>query len=459
MGFVPVCVIPKPGKTRDKSYKILKLMFGFISSISFLVILVFFSACSVYGENIAYKIILKPLPSILMTDIIQQAIDQCAKNGRGTVVFTKGTYLSGSIHLRSNITIQMENGAILQGSDKFGDYIKDAFLFGKNLTDINIEGDGIIDGVDCFNPHGEEGFRGPHCIRLLNCKNISIKGITIINSANYAIYCRNCSSVEIEKTNIRGGHDGLHTRFCDNVKVNGCDFSTGDDAFAGNDNKDFEVTNCSINSSCNGFRLGCLNLTVKKCRIWGPGVYPHKLQNRNNMLAAFVHFSPKDDNPKLKSGNWLIQDVVIENVDQVYNYNFENDKWQTGQPVTDIKFERIKASGILKAFTVTGDTDRTFNLEVINSSFSFRENTDEKIMSFEGIEFPSPAFFDVRNFAQIDLKGVTLERNGVFPLLNLNSGNVLKLESIIFNTGSKSIPYSFGEIEKINKKHFKFNVN
>lgn len=434
-------------------------MLSFIFRISFMVTLVLFSASSVSGGNTGFKVILKPLPSIIMTDTIQQAIDQCAQHGGGTVVFSKGTYLSGSIQLKSNITLQLEAGALLQGSDKYSDYKKDAFLFGKNLSEIKIEGLGNIDGVDCNNRHGEEGFRGPHCIRLLNCKNISIKGITIINSANYAIYCRNCSSVEIEKINIRGGHDGLHTRFCDNVKVNGCDFRTGDDAFAGNDNRDFEVTNCSINSSCNGFRLGCLNLTVKGCRIWGPGEFVHKVQNRTNMLAAFVHFSPKDDNPKLKSGNWLIQDVVIETVDQVYNYNFENGNWQTGQPVTDIRFERVKATGILRAFTVIGDTDRTFNLNVINSSFSFRESTVDKSVAFEGANYSSPAFFDVRNFGQIILKGVIIERNGEFPLLNLNSGNVLNLERITFNTGNTSIPYSFEKIKKINKKNFKFNVN
>lgn len=76
------------------------------------------------------------------------------------------------------------------------------------------------------------------------------------------------------------------------------------------------------------------------------------------MLAAFVHFSPKDGNPKLLSGNWLIQDVTVDRVDNFYNYNYENGLWQTGQPVTSIRFENIKATELLNAFAINGDLKR-----------------------------------------------------------------------------------------------------
>ncbi|NJK86020.1 MAG: hypothetical protein HC906_08735 [Bacteroidales bacterium] len=132
------------------------------------------------------------------------------------------------------------------------------------------------------------------------------------NSANWAINCRYCSTAKVDSVSIFAGHDGLHTRFCDGFTVTRCDFRTGDDAFAGNDNRDFVVRDCKINTSCNGFRMGCMNLTVKNCLFWGPGEYVHKIQKRNNMLSAFVHFSPKDENPKLQSGNWLIEDITVK---------------------------------------------------------------------------------------------------------------------------------------------------
>ena len=175
------------------------------------------------------------------------------------MVFVAGTYLSGGIELKNNVTLQLEKGAVLLGSDKYTDYNPkhDAFIYGENLSNIAIQGEGIIDGVDCYNPKGEEGFRGPHCIRLINCRKIQIRGITVKNSANWAINCRYCSGAAFENVSIRAGHDGLHTRFCENFTVKGCDFRTGDDAFAGNDNRDFVITDCKINTSCKIGRASC----------------------------------------------------------------------------------------------------------------------------------------------------------------------------------------------------------
>ena len=224
--------------------------------------------CILYSQRKQVEIIFKPNGSDLITDSIQAAIDKCSDEGGGIIHFVKGVFNSGTLQLKNNVVLQLEAGALLRGSDRYGDYKSDAFIFGKDISNFAIQGEGIIDGVDCYNPKGEEGFRGPHCIRLINCKHFTLKGFTIKNSANCAINCRYCSNATVDKISIRGGHDGLHTRFCDNFRVNGCDFRTGDDAFAGNDNRDFVVTNCNVNTSCNGFRIGCLNFRVNHCRLW-----------------------------------------------------------------------------------------------------------------------------------------------------------------------------------------------
>jgi len=385
----------------------------------------------------------------IMTQKIQAAIESCAEKGGGTVVFTSGTYLCGGIELKSKVKLQFEKGTILQGSDKYADYKNDAFIFGKDLSDIAIQGEGIIDGVDCINKQGEEGFRGPHCIRLINCKNISLEGFTIKNSANWAINCRYCSFGKVDKVSIRGGHDGLHTRFCNDFTVTNCDFCTGDDAFAGNDNRNITVTNCKVNTSCNGFRMGCMNFTVKHCQIWGPGESVHKIQKRNNMLSAFVHFSPKDENPQLTSGNWLIENVTVENVDQFYVYNFKEGLWQTGQPVTNVSFKNVKATNLLAAFNIIGDQDFKFNLNVENSSFVFREGADYKGETFEGAKLLSPALFNAANFDQIKLRQVTLSKKGITPILNCNSGNSVILEQVSFISDNASEPYTCNKIRNM----------
>ena len=354
----------------------------------------------------------------LVTNKIQKSIDSCFSIGGGTVVLPKGIYISGTLVLKSNVKILLEKGAILQGSNDHKNYTNDAFIFAKDAQNISVEGAGVIDGVDCFNPNGEENFRGPHCIKFINCKQLIIKDIEIKRSANWAINCRNCSVGIIENVSIRGGHDGLHTRFCEDFKVSGCDFRTGDDSFAGNDNQNFEITDCKINTSCNGFRMGCTNLKISRCKLWGPGEYQHKIQKRNNMLAAFVHFSPKDENTTLKSGNWDLKDIEVENVDNFYNYNFQTGLWQTGQPLTSLKLENIKAKGLLKAFEINGGDDKKTQFIIKNSEFFARDNILNAPNSFEGAKFNSSAFFDATNFGLIKMENAKFSKNGVLEIIN-----------------------------------------
>lgn len=396
------------------------------------------------------RVELAPDGNNLVTQKIQSAIDSCAGNGGGVVVFLPGTYISGGIQLKNKVTLQLEKGVQLQGSENYRDYENDAFIFGKDISEIAISGEGVIDGVDCKNPNGEEGFRGPHCIRLVNCRNISFKDFTVKNSANWAINCRYCSGAKVENVSIRGGHDGLHTRFCEKFTVSGCDFRTGDDAFAGNDNRDFVVTDCKINTSCNGFRMGCLNFTVKNCRLWGPGESVHKIQKRNNMLSAFVHFSPKDENPKLESGNWLIENVTVENVDHFYMYNYPSGLWQTGQPTTGIKLNKVKCSGILSAFNIVGDTKTDFNLSVENSSFAFRNGASySDSLYFEGVKIQSTALFSANNFGHLNLKNVVLEKQDGAPLMNCTSGSLLVLDEVDFVCNNNPNPLSVENVKEI----------
>ena len=400
------------------------------------------------------QIIVKPDMNISATDSIQLAIDKCAANGGGTVVFLEGVYLTGGLEIKSNVVLQLVKGVVIRGSDQYREYSKDALIFGENATGFSIQGEGIIDGVDCFNPRGEEGFRGPHCIKLRNCSNFSIRDITIRNSGNWAINCRNCSDGVLEKVFIRGGHDGLHTRFCNNFKVTGCDFRTGDDAFAGNDNKDFFISDCYVNTSCNGFRLGCLNLIVQKCSIKGPGEYVHKSQNRNNMLSAFVHFSPKDENPVLKSGNWTISDITVENADHFYIYNFNNGLWQTGQPATSVSFERIKATGILTAFNVIGDSSRSFSLHINNSSFEFRDSSSiADSLIFEGVLLELPTFLNISNFNSVELNDVVLTKNSAEALTKFSSGNSLTFRNTHVTNDIGSDPFLVEMVDSVRNEN------
>ena len=403
------------------------------------------------------EITLTPRNEGAMTELIQNAINTCAADGGGVVYLLEGLFLSGSLELKSNVTLHLKKGALLKGSDNVKDYRNDAFIFGKDILNVNIQGEGVIDGVNCVNPNGEEGFRGPHGIKLVNCRNIKIEGITIKNAANWAINCRHCSGAEIKNVSIRGGHDGLHTRFCDDFNVTGCDFRTGDDAFAGNDNRGFVITNCKVNTSCNGFRMGCYNLTVKDCKFWGPGEYIHKIQKRNNMLAAFVHFSPKDEASQLNSSKWRIENITIDHVDHVYMYNYIDGLWQTGKPVGSVQFKNVNATNILSAFNVIGDSLKQFNLTVKNSTFSFRNGAIDAGNTFEGWNTEALNFFYVRNFKKILLHNVTLNYSGNTSTLKAIDGNGLLLKDVRFNLNCFK-PYTIERVKSVIKRDIRICI-
>ena len=72
----------------------------------------------------------------LMTETIQKAINSCAEKGGGVVIFPAGTYLCGGIQLKSHVSLQLEKGALLKGSDKYIDYQNDAFIYGMRIVYI-----------------------------------------------------------------------------------------------------------------------------------------------------------------------------------------------------------------------------------------------------------------------------------------------------------------------------------
>ena len=120
------------------------------------------------------------------TAAIQRAVDACAEAGGGTVLVPPGTYLCGSINLKSHVQLYLERGATLLGSLNKSDYnpyeelgfendadietsfFRPALLYGEDLEDIGIAGQGVIDAH--FNQRG-----GPKPIALKRCRFVNIR--------------------------------------------------------------------------------------------------------------------------------------------------------------------------------------------------------------------------------------------------------------------------------------------
>lgn len=377
----------------------------------------------------------------LSTVAIQSAIDRCAKNGGGTVRVPAGVFQTGALRLKSGVVLELSRGAVLRGSANSLDYgegqWRDAIISGIDVENCGVSGEGLIDGADAKNPKGEEGFRGPHGIVFTNSRDVAVSGVTIERTGNYAILCTDTKGGKIDKVTIRGGHDGLHAQACQDFVITNCDFRTGDDGFAGCDNRNFRISDCLVNSSCNAFRFGCDGLLVERCRLWGPGEHLHQISKRTNMLAAFVHFAPEDRKPKLPSDNWIIRDVQIDNATCLYEYDFERGLWQTGQPAKRLRFENIRATRLHKPIRIVGDAKRQLDLTLENVQLSFLPDREDQ------------SHFDAKSFGSLTLNNVTLKNNGKQPVVRAADGKTFSARDVKVEPDNAQ-PFELHDVDVVN---------
>ncbi|MBM4024602.1 MAG: glycoside hydrolase [Planctomycetes bacterium] len=303
----------------------------------------------------------------LDTAAINKAIEACVQAGGGQVRFPPGRYLSATVHLKSRVTLYLEAGARLIGATdpnlyqhptlpaflpeaRWGKWHR-ALILADGAQDIEIAGAGIIDGNKVFDPTGEEKMRGPHTFVFVNCRNVTVRDISFVDSANYAIYFQISDHVDIRNVKFTGGWDGVHfrgapERACKDVSIVGCRFYTGDDAIAGRYWENVVISDCIVNSSCNGIRLigPATHLIIRACLFYGPGVHPHRTSNRSNMLAG-INLQPGAwDKTTGDLDNVLISDITMQNVSTPFHFMM-----RPGNTANRILVTRVTAAGVYRA--------------------------------------------------------------------------------------------------------------
>jgi polygalacturonase len=303
----------------------------------------------------------------LDTEALNGAIEACSRAGGGQVVLPPGRYLSGTVRLRSHVHLFLEAGATLVGTTnlalyqppavpaympeaKWGKWHR-ALIAGESVEDVTIGGHGVIDGGRVFDPTGEERMRGPHTIVFVGCRQLTIRGLTIVDSANYAVFFQASDEVDFRNVKITGGWDGIHFRgapgrWCRNVNIIGCQFYTGDDAIAGRYWDNVVISGCVVNSSCNGLRLigPATRLIVENCLFYGPGNQPHRTSNRTNMLSGII----------LQPGAWdategLLDDVLLAN-NTMRDVASAVTLWtKPGNPVGKVTISGLNATGVYRS--------------------------------------------------------------------------------------------------------------
>ncbi|MCC5928783.1 MAG: glycoside hydrolase family 28 protein [Cyclobacteriaceae bacterium] len=252
----------------------------------------------------------------LDTEAIQAAIDSCHHAGGGKVYLYKGVFISGTIILKNNVTLYIEAGATLKGSNNLEDFptkhskhpsyegnfeTNKMLIYSEDAKNISVIGRGIIDGngdhwVD--GPYGFPSFsKRPRIIHFRGCENIVVRDITLYNSASWVQSYQSCNNIVIEGITVDSREnkdiekprfadvpgrntDGLDLEDCQQVRISNCFINSGDDgicikSFSPNEaSRDITITNCIISTNASGIKIGTEtagkieDITIQNCVVY-----------------------------------------------------------------------------------------------------------------------------------------------------------------------------------------------
>lgn len=218
----------------------------------------------------------------LSTSAIQRAIDDCSKAGGGRVVVPIGNFKTGSIQLKSNVHLYLEEGATLYGSTNINDYIPVTsdyvslrtgiptiqLIYADSVENVSITGFGTIDGCGRAFPKlswNDEGITRPHLLRIIRGKDITVRGITLKNSGCWMQHYLACDRLKIDGITVFNrnnyNNDALDLDGCHNVTVTNMIADSDDDAITLKSTsprlcEDVVISNCVVSSHCNAIKLG-----------------------------------------------------------------------------------------------------------------------------------------------------------------------------------------------------------
>lgn len=212
------------------------------------------------------------------TAAINKTIEAAAAAGGGTVKFPAGTYLSYSIHLKSNIALYLDQGAKLVAADPEGDkgydpaepnptdmyqdfghsHWHDSLIWGEKLENISILGPGLIHGKGLDRWDSNKKGRGNKILALKLCKNVIIRDVSFLIGGHFCILATGIDNMTVDNIKIDTNRDGINIDCCRNVRVSNCTV-----------NSPFDDGICLKSSYGLGFARATENVTITNCQVSG----------------------------------------------------------------------------------------------------------------------------------------------------------------------------------------------
>ena len=274
------------------------------------------------------------------TKAIQKAIDQCATNG-GKVLIPHGRFVTGTLFMKSNVTIHLERNACLLGSTNLSDYPQtkvdfrfwgdtwtyQSLIIAHNVENITIEGKGCIDGqgsaFSLISRKKPDKYKNrPYLLWIANCKNIEVKGIELKNSGMWMQSYIRCEKLKIDGIRIYNhanqNNDMMDIDGCKDVIVTRVTGDSDDDGITLKSTCDrisenITISNCILSSHCNALKFGTettagfRNVTINNCIIRKSSVTKVKSGAPEGICGLALEIV---DGGKME--NITIQNIVID---------------------------------------------------------------------------------------------------------------------------------------------------
>lgn len=236
--------------------------------------------------------------STLNTLAIQRAIDALSAEGGGILEFGAGRYLTGTIQIKDNVTLDLDAQAVLLGSLNPVDYRNlDPFMAGDGIPqghalivadgarNVGIMGAGTIDGQGPALKAAQSPYRvRPFLIRWIRCNGVTVRDVHLTRSGAWTLDFFQTRHASVEHVTIRTrnsgliNNDGIDLDSCEDVRVRDCDIDTEDDALCLKATspvacRNIAASGCKLSTQCNAIKLGTESLgdfediSISNCQV------------------------------------------------------------------------------------------------------------------------------------------------------------------------------------------------
>jgi len=323
--------------------------------------------------------------TVLSTEAIQSAIDGAYAAGGGMVYFPPGQYHAGTIVLKDNVTIFLEEGATLHASRDINDYrmplenaTRPVFLYANGAKNIALKGGGTIHGgaqrvyedlrkTDAFIEDITENARQAGVemkmyyvlkpdvalVIFTDCEGVTVSDITLEESSFWTLHILKSSQVRIERVKVfssleKGVNaDGIDINSCNDVLISDCIVSTGDDAIALKSwfevpCENIRVTGCVLTSSSTALKIGTeshgdfRNIRFDSCTVLNSN-RGLSIVVRDGASVKDVTFSNINIQCSRRHFNWW------GNGDPIWVYLTKKNEASEAGSIDGVLFEHIKA--------------------------------------------------------------------------------------------------------------------